>query len=408
MDLLATAVELIAGEGLQFVKDKAKQQEGVLRVLAKLGFNLDAPLANEFDAVYAHTLVVYGIGKPKPILDFFRHQFIKDAFERSFEQRDLSILEEETENFLDWNEIGKELTKLDYDPRREFMEFREQFTRAAQLTRTVQDVLADHKLEDIQDSIDMLPDLEDLRQQLQPIAEGIEAFKLGRQKRENATPFVLTQLDISSFTGRKKELRQLEKQILDEGKEHIAGIVGVGGVGKSALAIHFAQQHKDRFPDGVIGLRVDKGSVDLIAQRFAWYMGEDIDPKMEFSASEVMQFVFRNRKALLIFDNADSVTIEALHPQSLQTAVIVTTRNKEVLRRFGIPEPEYIELQQFSYEETKELLRLIIDSHRIESEEEEIKTIHRLVGGLPLALRIVGGTLADQFFFLQLQIMLTT
>jgi len=100
---IVIAAELIAGEGLEFVKDKAKRKEGVLRVLTKLGFAIDSPPANDFDGVYAYTLVVYGIDKPKPILEFFRHQFIKSAFRQSFVTRDSSYLEEESENFLDWS-----------------------------------------------------------------------------------------------------------------------------------------------------------------------------------------------------------------------------------------------------------------------------------------------------------------
>ena len=38
----------------------------------------------------------------------------------------------------------------------------------------------------------------------------------------------------------------------------IVGLTGGGGVGKSALAYHFAALHRYEFPDGVIGLRVDK------------------------------------------------------------------------------------------------------------------------------------------------------
>jgi len=73
--------------------------------------------------VYAYTLVEYGVWKPKPVLDFFRHEFIRQAFRKSFEQHDLSILDNEAENLLDWSEIGAELRQMDIDPRREFARF---------------------------------------------------------------------------------------------------------------------------------------------------------------------------------------------------------------------------------------------------------------------------------------------
>ena len=48
-------------------------------------------------------------------------------------------------------------------------------------------------------------------------------------KDEKVIPFILPQLDISNFTGREDELKQLEKQIFQEGRSRIAGIVGVTG-----------------------------------------------------------------------------------------------------------------------------------------------------------------------------------
>ena len=56
----------------------------------------------------------------------------------------------------------------------------------------------------------------------------------------------------------------------------IVGLTGGGGVGKSALAYHFATVHQDKFPDGVIGLRVDKKDVNTIARRLAIMIGHPI------------------------------------------------------------------------------------------------------------------------------------
>lgn len=410
VDLLAIALELIAGEGLEIIKDKAKRNEAILHILNQIPpLRPDAPLDERFDGVYAYTLVHYatGTGKPKPLLEFFRHPFIKDAFWKSFVNQDVSILDDETENFLEWNQIGKDILAMDFSPQREFAEFREQFILAAKLTRTVKEVLVDQILEGISGDIQDLPTEEDLTTQLSTVKDEIIGAIGAISKREKAVPFILPQLDISNFTGREDELKQLEKQIFQEGGSHTASIVaitGTGGMGKSALAVHFAskyeseQKYKDRFPDGVIGLRVNNGSVDTIAQRFASYAGVEIDAHKGLSAAEIMQSVFQHRQALLIFDNAEDAFVKDLRPGGDNCVVIVTTRDQGLLRSLDIPESAHIRLDRFSFEETKILLLSMVGFERINDEEMAIREIHELVGGLPLALRIVGGTLADQSF----------
>ncbi len=94
----------------------ATQEENVLKVLDKLGLKPDAPELN-FKSVYAHTLIEYGIGKPEPILKFFRHNDIQSAFRESFEKNDLDILYLEAESFIEWNRIGDELRNINIDSR---------------------------------------------------------------------------------------------------------------------------------------------------------------------------------------------------------------------------------------------------------------------------------------------------
>jgi hypothetical protein len=249
IDLLAVAIDLIAGEGLELVKDKAKRKEGVLRVLSKLGFSIDAPPANDFDGVYAYTLVIYGIDKPNPLLEFFRHQFIKSAFRQSFETRDPSYLEEESENFLDWFSTAKELlSTYHYDPRREFDEFREQFMLAAKLTRTVHEVLVDQKLEDISGDVQKLPTKDELKDGLSPINQSLEELK-GKETRLDAEKLrAIANASIDRHRARfsfhkdderAREIpRDIQRIIVDsllQSPKPIIGIMGPSGIGKSTL-----------------------------------------------------------------------------------------------------------------------------------------------------------------------------
>ncbi len=451
IDLIAIAFDQI----LELAKEKGKRSEKILKALNAIGIKQDAPPANDFDGVYAYTLVIYGVDKPKPILEFFRHQFIKEAFWKSFDKRDASILEEETENFLNWSEIGKDIIAIDYDPRREFSAFREQFITAAKLTRTVQEVLVDHKLEDISGKVDNvatkqdiellkeellyqedtpvvninvegdfqgnlivgddnfvadlsvyheevleigeavheLPTRDDLTSQLTTFKDEIIGAIQSSKKSEKKIPFTLPPIDLTNFTGREDELKKLEDLVFNKQGSRVVGIVGLtgsGGMGKSALAVYFATKYRDHFPDGVIGLRVDSGTVDEIARRFALHVVDKVDPNLR--APEIMQMHFQNRKMLLILDNVEDATTRLLEPGGDKCAVIITTRN----RNLNLGTTGQIDLNRFSPKETHDLLASFLSEKRINEEPDAVQRIHDLVGGLPLAVRIVGGALLDE------------
>ncbi|MFN8413574.1 MAG: hypothetical protein U0Z26_14410 [Anaerolineales bacterium] len=245
IDLIATAFDQI----LELAKEKGKRSDKILKALNAIGIKQDAPPANDFDGVYAYTLVVYGIDKPKPILEFFRHQFIKSAFRKSFETRDPSYIKEESENFIDWSPIAKEiLSTYHYDPRQEFAKFREQFITSANLTRTVHEVLVDQRLEDISDDVQELPTRDELKTGLTPINQSLEELK-GKEKRLDAEKLrAIANESIDRHRARfsfhkdaekAREIpRDIHRTIVDsllQSLKPIVGIMGPSGIGKSTL-----------------------------------------------------------------------------------------------------------------------------------------------------------------------------
>src|SRR5919199_202833 len=211
-------------------------------------------------------------------------------------------------------------------------------------------------------------------------------------------PFVLPQLDVPTFTGREEELQQLEDLLLNrQGTKicSIASLAGVGGIGKSALASHFATIHKDDFPDGVIGVRVDGKDLDLnaIARDFARRCGEEIDSEDERNASTIMQEVFAYRRILLIFDNAEEPSIRALRPGGDRCAVIVTTRDRGLSISLDIPDENRINLPPLLDPEALRLLETLIGKERVAIEPEAACNLIQLTGKLPLALQIIGAGL---------------
>ncbi|MBD0347369.1 MAG: hypothetical protein ICV63_21630, partial [Coleofasciculus sp. Co-bin14] len=217
-----------------------------------------------------------------------------------------------------------------------------------------------------------------------------------KESKTRKIPFVLPQLDVSTFTGRDEELSRLEELLLNrQGTKvcSIAGLAGVGGIGKSALACHFATLHKEDFPDGVIGLRVDGKDLDAIAREFARRCGEEIDSEDERDAATIMQEVFAHRRMLLIFDNAEEASIRALRPGGERCAVIITTRDHGLSISLDISNLGRINLSPLPDPDSLRLLEKLIGKERVAAEPEAASNLIQLAGNLPLALQIIGAQL---------------
>ncbi|MHB9108461.1 MAG: tetratricopeptide repeat protein [Armatimonadota bacterium] len=218
-------------------------------------------------------------------------------------------------------------------------------------------------------------------------------------QRVSAPPiFILPQRDVSTFTGRKDELHRLQHWLIDEqepGQPRVAAITGNPGMGKSALASHFAEQLKSRFPDGVIGLRVGGKDAATIAREFARTCKEEIAPDEERDPTAIMQEIFRHRRMLLLFDNADAGQLELARvlPGGDRCAVICTMRDRGLPVALDIPDDRVIDLLALPEREAIELLRKHLGVVRVDAEIPAAKAIAEQVGQLPLALHIIGGLL---------------
>ena len=223
---------------------------------------------------------------------------------------------------------------------------------------------------------------------------------------DNATkiPFVLSQVDIGTFTGRKQELEQLKSCLVGAEGSSICSIVGLsggGGIGKSALAAHFATQYQDAFPNGVIGLRVEDKDVNTIARDFILelykYTGQTLDPEEEREAAVLMQESFGHLRMLLIFDNADNASaLQPLISAVGRSSIIITTRDRGLPVSLNVPESGIVDVPTLPTADSLRLFRRIVGEERVNEEIEAAYKIIQLVENLPLALQITGAYLKLQ------------
>jgi hypothetical protein len=148
--------------------------------------------------------------------------------------------------------------------------------------------------------------------------------------------------DAPAFAGRRRELALLGSLLRDAGDTPpapaIAAIVGMPGVGKTALAVRWAHQVADRFPDGV--LYADLGghgpdgpgmtsSMALCAFLDALGVAPDRLPGNRAAQAGLYRSLLHGRRMLILLDNASRVEdVRTLLPGTGGSMVIVTSRNQ--------------------------------------------------------------------------------
>jgi DNA-binding SARP family transcriptional activator/Flp pilus assembly protein TadD len=215
---------------------------------------------------------------------------------------------------------------------------------------------------------------------------------------------------IACFTGRRQELARLERLLTAAGTPKpapgsvvIATIDGVGGIGKSTLAVHAAHRVVDHFPDGQLYADLQGATAglepltpDAVLARFLRALGlrgEDVPSDVEEAAARFRSLV-GDRRMLVVLDNArDAAQIHPLLPGSPGCAVLVTSR--QVLGP-AIDGASHLHLDALLPADAITLLARIAGGRRVAAEPEAAVRIARLCGFLPLALRIVGARLAGR------------
>ncbi|MGH9753645.1 MAG: NB-ARC domain-containing protein [Blastocatellia bacterium] len=192
------------------------------------------------------------------------------------------------------------------------------------------------------------------------------------------------------FTGRERELNDLLAK-LNQGVT-ISGLRGLGGVGKTALALKLAERIKDRYPDAQIYLDMQgAGDNPLTPAKAMEHVIRAYHPtaRLPESLSElsaIYRTSLHGQRALLLMDNArNREQVEALVPPA-DCVLLVTSR-----QHFILPGMFDQNLDRLPREDAINLLLNI--AGRVGNHADEIA---RLCGNLPLALRLAASALAER------------
>jgi tetratricopeptide (TPR) repeat protein len=200
----------------------------------------------------------------------------------------------------------------------------------------------------------------------------------------------------SDFTGRNEELQELLAKFA--AGTNIIGLRGIGGVGKTALALKLVESLKDSYPDGQImvdmrGTTDPRSPMEAMGAVIRSYYREEKIPDSEDETRQRYLEVLNGKRTLLLLDNAhDDKQVQKLIPPK-SCGLIITSR-----RTIKIPGLFQKDLDVLKPEEAMDLLLNVCcpaagpeKSPRADAAWPEIA---RLCGYLPLALRAAACYLA--------------
>ena len=174
------------------------------------------------------------------------------------------------------------------------------------------------------------------------------------------------------------------------------------GVGKTALAVHWAHLHSAEFPDGQVFIdlrgysdRVALSPREALSQALrALNVPDSRIPADQDELAALYRTTIAGRRLLILLDDAaDEQQVGPLLPGSSSCAVLVTARHAlaELVARFGA---RTVPLDVLPKAEALDLVREIVGPERADAEPEASAELVRMCAQLPLALRVAAANLA--------------
>lgn len=233
--------------------------------------------------------------------------------------------------------------------------------------------------------------------------------ELDRSPPGRALP-VPSQLPASAggFTGRHDALATLaEFRTETPGTDPSAAPVllsGSAGVGKTALAVHWAHQIADQYPDGqlYVNLRGHAARTPLtpLAALGQLLRGlgarpDEVPVELDDAIGLYRSYLGRRRVLVVLDDAVDAAHVRPLLSPVAESLTIITSRDRmsdlvvhEGARRLVVG--------QLAEEEAHDLVRRLLGAARVAGHADTVRRLVQACARLPLALRVAVAQLLDQ------------
>ncbi|MFD6566610.1 BTAD domain-containing putative transcriptional regulator [Micromonospora profundi] len=218
--------------------------------------------------------------------------------------------------------------------------------------------------------------------------------------RSVATPHELP-ADVAMFTGQRQALAELDRLLPEAGA---AAIAGSAGVGKTALAVHWAHRVAHQFPDGQLFINLHGYAPQPplrpiealgVLLRSLGVRPEEV-PVDVAGASAMYRSLTAGKRMLVVLDNARSAEdVRPLLPGGPGCLVLITSRDRlaGLAAREGV---RRLTLGVLSPDDAGTLLARLLGEDRARAEPETVGELASLCAYLPLALRIAVASLAHR------------
>jgi DNA-binding SARP family transcriptional activator/tetratricopeptide (TPR) repeat protein len=210
---------------------------------------------------------------------------------------------------------------------------------------------------------------------------------------------------VSAFAGRADELSVLDDLLSDDPAPAVvvSAVSGTAGVGKTALAVHWAHRVAWRFPDGQLyvnlrGFDANRAPLDPgeVLRSFLDALG--VPPQRVPASPEAQQGLYRTvlagKRVLVLLDNArDAEQVRPLLPGSPGCLAVVTSR-VQLTPLVATQGARSLTVGLLTAEESRELLSRRLGEDRVAEQRAAAQEIITRCAGLPLALAIVAARAA--------------
>ncbi|MFJ7278992.1 AfsR/SARP family transcriptional regulator [Kitasatospora sp. NPDC098663] len=206
--------------------------------------------------------------------------------------------------------------------------------------------------------------------------------------------------DVSDFSGRTDLVSDLSTVLMNATGQAVVvtSLAGIGGVGKTTLAVHVAHRVRGEFPDGQLyvdlrGAGTSPADPVAVLGDFLHALGVTDSPDSLEQRSALYRSLLASRRMLILLDNArDAEQIRPLIPGVSGSAVLATSRS----RLAGIPGAQLFDVEELTPNEALALFSAIVGEQRVAAEPEAAMQVVTACGFLPLAVRIAAARLASR------------